>query len=155
MDAQKIKTYFSKPDKLLLGVASTLSYKANIPTFLIRIGILIITLVFIPIGILMYLFLYFTLVLKKGKTISFSLSGLILGIPLSYFFQPEMIKNWRGGTGVFGYFLNIPTILEEYDQLVGNGWSIFGNILLSMVIFGCLGAFMGYYLDKNKSKKPS
>ncbi len=149
MNSQKIRTYFSKPEKLLLGVGAAVAPKIGIPTLAIRITLLLITLLFIPIGILLYLILYLAFVSRQGKKLTFSLAGALLGIPFSYYFQPDMVKRWRGATGVFGYILNFPSIMEQYQQIVGNAWVLLGNILLSMLIFAFIGGAIGYYSEKN------
>lgn len=154
MDVQKIQSYFSKPDRILLGVCSEVSKKINTSSLAIRIGFLVLTFFFIPVGIFLYILLYLILILKKGKTVTFSLTGALLGIPLSYYFQPEIIKNWKGGSGIFGYLTGLPGILEEYNQYVGNSWSLVGNLVLSIVLFTILGGIIGFILEK-KSKQSS
>lgn len=152
MDAQKIQSYFSKPDKIILGVGAEVSKKINSSPLVPRIGLVVLTFFFIPLGLFLYILLYLTLVLRKGKTVTFSLTGALLGIPLSYYFQPEIIKNWKGGTGIFGYLTGLPGILEEYNQYVGNSWSLVGNLVLSILLFTFLGGIIGYILEKKTNQ---
>ena len=155
MDAQKIQTYISKPDRILLGVSASLSQRLSISTIAVRLALLIITLIFIPFGLLLYLILYLVLFSKKGKILTYSLIGALVGIPMSYYFQPELVQNWGGGTGVFGYLTGLPEIMEEYHHYVGNAWSLAGNIFLSILVFALLGGALAYFLEKNRSTNQS
>ncbi|SFT50693.1 Phage shock protein PspC (stress-responsive transcriptional regulator) [Algoriphagus locisalis] len=155
MDAQKIQTYISKPDRILLGVSAALSQRLSISTVAIRLALLIITLFFIPFGLLIYLILYLALVSKKGKILTYSLIGALFGIPMSYYFQSELVQNWGGGAGIFGYLTALPEIMEEYHDFVGNAWSLAGNIVLSILVFALLGGAIGYFLEKNRSSNQS
>lgn len=155
MEIQKIQTYFSKPEKILLGSCAATAQKTGLSTLAIRITISILTIFYIPIGLLLYFGLYLGLVLKKGKTLTFALFGALLGIPLSFYFQPDMVQNWRGGSGVFGYLKNFLSIVEEYDRMVGNGWTLIQNVILAMVVFTLIGGAIGYYLDQKNKTNPS
>ncbi|MFC5623446.1 hypothetical protein [Algoriphagus winogradskyi] len=155
MEIQKIQTYFSKPEKVLLGACVATASKTGLSILAIRIMILVLTIFYIPIGLLLYLGLFLGLVLNKGKTLTFALFGTLIGIPLSYYFQPEVVQNWRGGSGVFGYLKNFLSMVEEYDRLVGNGWALVQNMLLAIVVTTLIGGAIGYYLDKKNKTNPS
>jgi ABC-type antimicrobial peptide transport system permease subunit len=73
------------------------------------------------------------------RTIIFAILGAILGVPLSYFFQPEIVKSKVGGIG--GY-------IQHLDQIVQNE-SFLTNVIVSVVIFAIVGGIFGYFMDKN------
>ena len=60
------------------------------------------------------------------KKVTFAIIGAILGIPLSYYFQSEMVKSKVGGIG--GY-------LTHLDEIIKNS-NLVGNVILSVIIFG-------------------
>jgi hypothetical protein len=73
----------------------------------------------------------------------FAIIGAILGIPLSYYFQSEMVKIKIGGIG--GY-------IQHFDR-IANDSNLFGNVVLSVVIFAITGGVIGYFIDENETKK--
>ena len=75
------------------------------------------------------------------KTI-FAIIGAILGIPLSYYFQSQIVQSKVGGIG--GYLKNFGDIVKDGNLL--------GNVILSVVIFALVGGVIGYFIDKNASK---
>ena len=77
------------------------------------------------------------------KKVIFAIIGAILGIPLSYYFQSEMVKAKVGGIG--GY-------LTHFDEIVSNS-NLLTNVILSVVIFALVGGLIGYFMDKNETKK--
>lgn len=77
------------------------------------------------------------------KKVQFAIIGAILGIPLSYYFQPEIVRAKVGGMG--GY-------LENFGDIVNNS-DLVGNVILSIVIFAFIGGVIGYILDENEAKK--
>ena len=77
------------------------------------------------------------------KKVLFAIIGAILGIPLSYYFQSEMVKSKMGGIG--GY-------LKNFDKIVDNS-NLLGNVVLSVVIFAIIGGVIGYFIDENEAKK--
>jgi hypothetical protein len=79
------------------------------------------------------------------KKIYFTVIGAILGLPLSYYFQPEMVQQKIGGIG--GYIQNFGDIISEKDLV--------GNVITGVVAFALLGAIIGYFLDKNANQKAS
>ncbi|MDO9154536.1 MAG: hypothetical protein Q7U47_12685 [Paludibacter sp.] len=78
-----------------------------------------------------------------NKKVLFAIIGAILGIPLSYYFQSEMVKNKMGGIG--GY-------IQHFDRIV-NDSNLLGNVILSVVIFAVVGGVIGYFIDENEAKK--
>jgi phage shock protein PspC (stress-responsive transcriptional regulator) len=147
METQKILNIFARPDKLLLGVCSAISQKINLSPTVIRIAFLVFTLFFIPFGVVLYLGLYLATGQKKSRKITFGLLGALLGVPFSYYFQSDIIKNYSG-SGMFSYLRNFTLMVDQYDRFVGNGQDIVFNLLLSIVIFAILGVIVGYFGDK-------
>ncbi|MFA5327642.1 MAG: PspC domain-containing protein [Prolixibacteraceae bacterium] len=147
METQKILNIFTRPEKLLFGVCSALSQKLNLSPTVIRLAFIVFTLFFIPFGVVLYIGLYLTTRQKNNRKITFGLLGAMLGVPLSYYFQSVIIKNYRGN-GMFSYLRNFTKIVDEYDRFVGNGWDIVSNLFLSVIIFAILGVIAGYFLDK-------
>jgi len=150
METQRILDFFKRPEKLLLGVCGKLSQKLGLPPMAIRIALIIITLIFIPLGILLYIGLYLVIDKKKGRLVSFGLMGGLLGIPLSYYFQSDMIKNWPGNSGMVSYLGNFTKVVDQYDQLWGNGWDIVYNVFVSVIVFALVGGAIGYFMDKKE-----
>jgi len=77
------------------------------------------------------------------KKIIFAIVGALLGIPLSYYFQSDMVQAKVGG--IAGY-------LENFDEIVSSS-DLVGNVILSVVIFALVGAAIGYFMDKNENKE--
>lgn len=77
------------------------------------------------------------------KKIVFAIIGGLLGLPLSYYFQPELLQNKVGG--IWGY-------LEKFDRILDNS-NFSGNVVLSVVIFAIVGGIIGYFVDENEAKK--
>jgi len=73
----------------------------------------------------------------------FAIIGAILGIPLSYYFQSEMVKSKMGGIG--GY-------LQNFDK-IANDSNLLGHVVLSVVVFALVGGVIGYFIDENEAKK--
>lgn len=153
MNKEAILAFFTKPDKSFLGVCSKLSKTINVPSVAVRIAMILITLIFIPLGILFYFGFHILSTQNSKKMIKFGLIGAFLGIPLSYYFQSDIIKHYGGSSGVFGYLRNFFNTVERYDKFVGNGWDVVFNMFLSIVIFAVLGSAIGYYLNKQKFNK--
>lgn len=76
------------------------------------------------------------------KTI-FTIIGAILGIPLSYYFQPEMVQQKIGG--ISGYIEHFGDIINEKDLI--------GNVIIGVVVFALIGFVIGYFMDKNATQK--
>jgi len=74
-----------------------------------------------------------------GKKMTFAILGGILGIPLSYYFQPELVRAKVGGMG--GYLKNFGDIVDESDLL--------GNVFFKCSNF-CIGGFSNRLLYRCK-----
>ena len=79
------------------------------------------------------------------KKAIFGIVGAILGLPLSYYFQPEMVQQKIGGLG--GYIQNFDTIVSDK--------SLIGNVITGVIVFGIIGLVFGYFLDENAKKQTS
>ena len=77
------------------------------------------------------------------KKILFSVIGAILGIPLSYYFQSDVVKVKVGGFS--GYIQHLDEILKSKD--------LNGNVILSVLVFAIVGGVIGHYMDKNEKSK--
>ena len=152
MDTQRIVDFFTREEKSLFGACSKLSQKLNTNPLAIRITLLVLTLLFIPLGIIVYAGLYLMLNQNNHKMVTFGLMGALLGIPLSYYFQSNIIKNYGGNSGVFGYLRNFPQTVERYNKFVGNGGGIIFNVFLSVVVFAIVGGAVGYFITKKDIK---
>ena len=106
--AQKIIQFITRPEKILLGVNSKLALKLNLQPIIMRVVFVVLTLLFIPLGLLAYLGVYLVLNKMAGKMVTFALIGALLGIPFSYYFQSEMVQRMAGG--ITGYVKNFVTI---------------------------------------------
>ena len=87
---------------------------------------------------------------RSGKiqyTAIFALLGGILGIPLSYYFQPQFVFMGRKmlvkPDGTLGYLEDFGHISEDSKLLT--------NVFLSVFIFAIVGGIIGYLIDKNES----
>ena len=78
-----------------------------------------------------------------SQKVAFAIYGGILGIPLSYYFQSEMVKNKVGG--IYGYLKHFSDIVNNTDLL--------GNVIISVIIFAVVGGVLGYFVDENEAKK--
>jgi len=79
------------------------------------------------------------------KKVTFSIIGAILGVPLSYYFQPEMVQEKIGGIG--GYVKNFGDIIGEKDLI--------GNVIMGVIVFAIIGFVLGYIMDKKAIEKAS
>lgn len=77
------------------------------------------------------------------KKVLFTIIGGVLGLPLSYYFQPEMVRAKIGG--ISGYVKHFDEILEAKDLI--------GNVIIGVVVFAVIGFVIGYFMDKNASPK--
>lgn len=152
MDKQRTLHFFTRSEKSLFGTCSKLSKKLNVSTLTIRIALIVLTLLFIPFGIIVYAGLYLILNQNTNKMVTFGLFGALMGIPLSYYFQSNIIKSYGGNSGVFGYLRNFTQTVERYDKFVGNAGDIIFNVILSVVIFAIVGGTIGYYISKKEAK---
>lgn len=150
MDTQKIIQFITRPEKILLGVSSKLALKLNLQPIIMRVLFVVLTLLFIPLGILAYLGVYLVLNKMAGKMVTFALIGALLGIPFSYYFQSEMVQRMAGG--ITGYVKNFVTIVDDVDRFVGSGMDIIWDALIGVVVFTLIGGAIGHFMDKSKQK---
>ncbi len=75
---------------------------------------------------------------SRNKTALFAIIGALLGIPLSYYFQPEVV---RTKLGLSEYVTKLP-------EVMGEGADYVIPVLLSVVIFGFALGIVGYALDR-------
>lgn len=150
MDTQNILNFFTRPGKSLFGVCSKFSHKLGLAPVGARVAFIVLTLLFVPLGIIAYLGLYLATVQNKSRMVTFGLLGVLLGIPLSYYFQSDIIKNLMG---MFSYLGNLPDVVDGYNGFIGNSGDIVFNIVLSMVVFALVGGAIGYFMDKKEIPK--
>lgn len=128
---------FTRPEKVISGVCSRLALKYNIKPWILRI-------LFIYFGLTFYFIFfpfYFYLALSKGSRI-YPIIGAVLGIPLSYYFQPSIVQNLLG---ISQYMGRLDKIFKEVEFAV--------NIMNSILLFALIGCLIGYIVDKNEAKK--
>lgn len=155
MDKHIVLDFFTRSQRSILGVCSAFSKAFNLPVIGIRICLIVLSLIFIPLGVITYIGGYLIFNQKRGRTVAFALVGALIGVPLSYYFQSEIVKNYGGlygSTGMLSYLKNFTSIVEEYNQYIGDPWSIVFNVLISMLVFTLIGGAIGYFLDKKHSR---
>ncbi|MEI8204951.1 MAG: hypothetical protein WCH34_18160 [Bacteroidota bacterium] len=113
-----------------IGILLQAAYKINIEVFL-------------TFGLVVAIIIAARFFDNNKKRFLFFGIGAILGIPLSYYFQSEMVKNKMGG--VSGY-------LQNFDQILRNS-DLIGNVVISIIIFAIVGGVIGYFIDENEAKK--
>ena len=79
---------------------------------------------------------------SNKKKIIFTIIGAILGLPLSYYFQPEMV---RQKMSLLDYTTKLNEVFEQKDLI--------GNVILGVVILAVIGFVVGYFMDKNETQK--
>lgn len=156
---------FNRQGRVMFGVCSKLALKTGVSPLVFRMVFVIViifpivpSILFVMFGIDLYMvtqsfffskivflayFLIALLVNKINKKGIFAIIGAILGIPLSYYFQSEMLKGWIGGIGNY---------LQNFDQIVDNS-DFIGNVIVSVVVFAFVGGIIGYFIDENEAKK--
>ncbi|MHB1279456.1 MAG: hypothetical protein ACYC1Q_13795 [Bacteroidia bacterium] len=77
------------------------------------------------------------------KKVTFAIIGALLGIPLSYYFQSDIVQAKVGGS-MGGYMRHIGDLMDNSN--------IMGNVLLSMAVFAVVGLVIGYFMDVNGKK---
>lgn len=155
---------FNRQGRVIFGVCSHLATKTNVSPFVFRLVFIVATLC--PIVAFLFsidhffyssekVFLfYFILSLLVNIAVNkrvnrimkrrmFAIIGAILGIPLSYYFQSEMLKGWIGGIGNY---------LQHFGQIVANS-DFIGNVIVSVIVFASVGGIIGYFIDENETKK--
>lgn len=81
--------------------------------------------------------------MKMKKKGIFTIIGGVLGLPLSYYFQSDYIREKVGGIG--GYIQHFGDILKEQELL--------NNVLIAVVVFAVVGFVIGYFVDKADAQK--
>ena len=74
--------------------------------------------------------------------IPFAIIGAILGIPLSFYFQTELVQTKVGGMS--GYLQHFSQVLDSTE--------LAGNFFVSIIIFAIVGAVIGYLVDNSRAK---
>ncbi|MEM6686616.1 MAG: hypothetical protein AAF617_12615 [Bacteroidota bacterium] len=78
------------------------------------------------------------------KKYKYAIFGAILGVPLSYFFQPKLVRQFLG---FFDYINNFGD-LDRISRSFGSN-TIRNNIILSVLVFAAIGFALGYFKDKS------
>ncbi len=81
--------------------------------------------------------------LSLSKILSLSFLGALLGIPLSYYFQPEIVK---------GIMVNPFKYIGHFDEILKSE-GLFPNVIISVIIFAVVGGIIGYFVDKGGINK--
>lgn len=76
------------------------------------------------------------------KKVGLTILGAFAGIPMSYYFQPELVRAKSGGIG--GYISNFENILENSDLV--------GNVVFSVIVFALLGLGLGYLIESYEAR---
>lgn len=147
---QYITAFFTRPEKSLLGVCSALSGKFNQRPVVIRIAFIVLAFLFAALAVILYIGLYLAICQKQSKMMTLGLLGALLGIPLSYYFQSDVVKYLGGQSGVLSYLRNFASIVDEYDRYIGDGSTIILNVVMSVAIFGAVGGVVGYVLGTRR-----
>lgn len=71
----------------------------------------------------------------------FTIFGAIIGLPMSYYFQSEMLRAK----------VSLASYIEHLDRMTKYE-GVAGNILFSIVIFSVVGFLIGSYLDSKAPK---
>jgi phage shock protein PspC (stress-responsive transcriptional regulator) len=129
---------FTRPEKVISGVCSRLALKYNTKPWILRLVVIILSIYLIFFTIIP---LYFYLALPK-KTRIYPIIGAILGIPLSYFFQPRIVQTLSGMSQYLG----------RLDKIIDNE-KLLSNVLFSIVTFTLIGYIIGYFVGKIETKK--
>ena len=75
---------------------------------------------------------------NMNKKVKYAIIGAIAGLPLSYYFQPEIL---RQKISLLDYITNLGKMFEA-DYLLK-------NIFMSVVVFAAIGYAIGYFSEKN------
>jgi hypothetical protein len=84
--------------------------------------------------------------MKTAGTLGGLLIGALIGYPLSYFFQPGMV---RAKMSIAEYVQNIEKIMDAPDDIVATAIGVW---IASAVVFAIVGFVLGLMLDKHKKK---
>src|SRR5690606_18779825 len=146
MDQKTILDSFKRPQRLLLGACGKLATKWKLPLLAIRTAFVVLTLIFIPLGALVYLVAHWWMNKMGHNRLGLALLGGVLGIPLSYYFQSDTVRAMAGGIG--GYLKKFPEIVDTVDRFLGDGLQVILNGLLGMVVVALIGFVLGHWLDR-------
>jgi phage shock protein PspC (stress-responsive transcriptional regulator) len=144
------KNIFSRSEKTLSGVCSHLSTKKNIKPVYLRVAFIVAYFIVGIISPILYLILAMSFG-KMTKKISLAIIGAILGIPLSYYFQSEILKNEINS--IVFYIKCLFTIFARFE--IKEYQNILVNLLLSILVYSFIGGLIGYFIDKNETKSKS
>ena len=73
------------------------------------------------------------------RAVKYAIIGCLLGMPLSYFFQSEMVQNLAGG--ITGYIIGINYYILNFIYLNGD---LNANFLDTLVNFSIIGSISSY-----------
>lgn len=79
---------------------------------------------------------------STSATIIGAIIGLLSGFPLSYYFQPEMIRQK----------LPFDEYLKHFDELMKDKM-LSTNIIMSCVAFAIVGGIIAFFISKNNAPK--
>jgi len=79
------------------------------------------------------------------RTIIFFVVGVLIGFPLSYYFQPEMLQNF---VSLSKYTSNIFDLMSNTRFV-----DLTPNISKSVGLFALIGGVIGFFADKNVNQK--
>jgi len=82
----------------------------------------------------------------KTKITIGGIIGAIIGIPGSYFFQNEMVRNKFGGVG--GYLSKLPECFDKMAWELG----VPQNLFLGIAVFAVVGIVIGVIVAKVTEK---
>ena len=146
MDQKTILDHFTRPQRLLLGASGKLAVKWKLPPVAIRTAFMVLTLIFIPLGALLYLVAHWAMNKMGNHRLGLALLGGLLGIPLGYYFQSDTVRAMAGGMA--GYLKKFPEIVDTVDRFLGDGLQVVWNGLLGVVVVALIGFVLGHMLDR-------
>ena len=81
----------------------------------------------------------------------FALLGGVIGIPVSYWFQPELL---RQKMSLGKYLASLPDLLEQKRGSMSmiSSSDVFANIVISCVLCALVLGVVGYVLDQQKNQ---
>ena len=145
MELQHIARYLKRSERLLLGSSGKLAESLGMPPLIVRIVLVVLTLVFIPLGILLYLGIFWFAGKKRNGKLVLALLGGLAGIPLGYYFQSDMVQGMAGG--VSGYLRKFSKIVDAVELYRGNGLEVVWDAFTGIVVLALLGLALGHFID--------
>jgi hypothetical protein len=79
---------------------------------------------------------------NKMMSLFFGVIGILLGVPLSYFFQNPMIRK----IPLTEYIKHIPEVLSKSDPMLGD---LATPVILTCAICAFLMGVLGYFISKS------